>query len=246
MRRTLFLATLAAIAVPGLAAAQHADGAGRVRVGLNGGIQASDSAVHQAFTVQKNLEGTPITADVVLKRARLVDAGVVVRLKGYLGVGVAVSYATHDVSTDVAAEIPHPFFFSQPRRVTGAASANRTETATHIDAVWMVPARAVDVLVSAGPSLFNVTQTLVADVLYSDKYPYDVASFVSASTTTVRQTAAGFHLGADVTLKIAAHVGVGALVRFSRASAVVVAGTGKTLTVDLGGVQAVGGLRIRF
>jgi hypothetical protein len=246
MRRTWFLAALAAIAVPGLAAAQHADGGGRVRVGINGGIQAGESAIHEAFTVQKNLEGTPITADVVLKRARLADAGVVVRVKGHLGVGVAVSYATVDADADVAAEIPHPFFFSQSRRVTGAASANRTETTTHIDAVWMVPSRTVDVLVSAGPSLFNVTQTLVTDVLYSDTYPYDVASFGSASTTRVSETATGFHVGADVTLNVSAHLGVGALVRFSRASAIFVAGTGNSVTVDLGGVQAAGGLRLRF
>lgn len=240
------LATLAALALPSLAAAQDAGWDGRVRIGINGGTQTSDNTIHQAFTLQKNLEGTPITADMAVKREQLFDAGVVVRVKGQFGVGVAVSYAMRDINADVTAQIPHPFFFSQTRAVAGTASASRTETTTHIDAVWMVPSRKVDVLLSAGPSLFNVTQTLITDVLYSDAYPYDTATFGSASTTTARKTAAGFHAGADVTVKLSAHVGLGGLLRFSRASATFTAGTDTSVTTDLGGLQAGGGVRIGF
>jgi len=246
MRRALFLATLASLAVPALAAGQDSGWDGRVRIGINGGIQTSDNAIHQAFTLQKNLEGTPITADIAVQREPLFDAGLVVRIRGRFGVGVAVSYAMRDINADVTAQIPHPFFFSQPRAVTGTAAAGRTETTTHIDAVWMVPSRKVDVLLSVGPSLFNVTQTLITDVLYADAYPYDAATFGSAPTATARRTATGFHVGADVTVKLSAHVGVGGLLRFSRASATFTAGTDNSVTTDLGGLQAGGGVRIGF
>lgn len=240
------LATLAALALPTLAAAQDSGWDGRVRIGINGGSQTSDITIHQAFTLQKNVESTPITAAMTVKREQLFDAGLVVRVKGQFGVGLAVSYATRHVNADVTAQIPHPFFFSRPRTVAGTATGSRTETTAHVDAVWMVPSRKVDVILSAGPSLFNVTQTLVTDVLYVDAYPYDAATFGSAPTTNARKAAVGYHVGADVTLKLSAHVGLGGLLRFSRASATLTAGTDTAVTTDLGGLQAGGGVRIGF
>ena len=240
------LATVAAFALPSAAVGQDAGWDGRVRVGINGGIQTASNTIHQAFTLQKNLEGASMTADIALKREPLFDAGLVVRVTGQFGVGVAVSYAMRDVNADVGARIPHPFFFDQPRAVTGTATVSRAETTTPVDAVWMMPSRKVDVLLSAGPSLFYVIQTLVTDVLYMDAYPYDKATFTAAPTTNARKTVAGFNVGADVTVKLSAHVGVGGLLRFSRSSATFTAGTDNAVTSDVGGLQAGGGVRVGF
>ena len=246
MRWAWVLATLAALALPGAAAAQGAGWNGRVRIGINGGTQTSGGTLHQAFTLQKNLESTPVTADTAATGAPWFDAGIVVRLRRRVGIGVAVSHARRDGTASVTARVPHPFFFDQPRTVAGTVPASRDDTTMHVGAVWMVPFRKVDLMLSVGPSLFHASRTLVTDVLYSDAYPYDTATFGSAPTTRVKRSAAGFHLGADLTVKLSAHVGVGGLLRFSRASTAFAVGADNASTTDLGGLQAGGGLRVGF
>ena len=48
-------------------------------------------------------------------------------------------------------------------------------------------------------------------------YPYDTATFSSAPTVLRSVTAVGFHTGVDLATYLTPTVGVGALVRFSRA-----------------------------
>ena len=79
---------------------------------------------------------------------------------------------------------------------------------------------------------------------YSESYPYDTATFTTASFTSVTRRAFGFNVGADLGVRLITHVGVGALLRFSRAS-MVFAVPGSTATV-VGGLQALGGIRIFF
>jgi hypothetical protein len=124
---------------------------------------------------------------------------------------------TNDVS--IAATIPHPFFSNTPRSIEGAATGlKRNELAAHLLAVYRISDGRVDVALSSGPSFFSVKQGLVTDVSYSESYPYDTAAFTTASFTTVSRSAVGFNVGADVGVRLIRHVGVGALVRFSRAS----------------------------
>ncbi|MBI3491611.1 MAG: hypothetical protein HY047_07525 [Acidobacteria bacterium] len=231
---------------PSLAAAQSAGSNGRFRISLNGGEQISGDVITQSFTVQKNLEAAPITVDVDNKRGQWFDGGIVAGVKGRLGVGVAVSYAWHDTNAGVAASIAHPFFFNQPRPIAGTAGTTRTETAVHVDAVYFLRRGTLDVSVSGGPSFFSARQTLVTDVTYTDAYPFDTATFASASTTRSSTTAAGFNVGAEATWMRWRRVGVGGLVRFARASTTFSVASNNTATGDLGGLQVGGGLRFAF
>jgi hypothetical protein len=237
---------LAAVALPDRAGAQGAGWNGRVRIGINGGAQTGGGTLQQAFTLRKNLESTPVTADTAAAGDSWFDAGIVVRLKRRFGVGVAVSHARREGTADVSAQVPHPFFFDQSRTVAGTVPAIRNETTMYVGAVWMLPFRKVDLMLSAGPSLFHASRTLITDVLYSDAYPYDTATFGSAPATRVERNAAGFHLGADLTVKLSAQVGIGGLLRFSRASAAFTAAADNASTARLGGLQAGGGLRVGF
>ena len=148
-----------ALAAPALASAQTAT-APRVYVSVNGGIQRSGNTVTQSFSVQKNFEDMPIAADIDEKRGVLVDGGVVFRLADWFGIGFAASVVTHDTDADVTASVPHPLFFRQPRSVAGTTPATRREVAGHIEAVYLMPTRRVDVMIFGGPSLFSVRQTL--------------------------------------------------------------------------------------
>jgi hypothetical protein len=240
---TVLVLTLAL--TPALASAQTV--APRVFVSVNGGVQTSDNTLAQSFPVQKNLEDAPITANADENGGTLFDAGAVVRLIGYFGMGFALSVVTHDADATVTASIPHPFFFNRLRSIEGTANMSRRETAAHIQAVFLVPGPHLDVMVYGGPSLFTLRQTLVTDVTYSETFPFDTATFTSASTAeATSKTETGFHIGGDVAWKFTRNIGVGGMIRYAHAQATLNATNNPPITVDVGGLQFGGGIRLAF
>src|SRR6185295_12014494 len=104
-----------------------------------------------------------------------------------------------------------------------------------------------DVMLYGGPSLFTVRQTLVTDVTYSESFPFDTATFTGAQTTeSTSKTEVGFHIGGDVAWKFTRNVGIGGMVRFARAEATLNATNNSLVTVDIGGLQFGGGIRLAF
>ena len=146
------------------------------------------------------------------------------------------------------ARIPHPFFYDRPRSIAGSATGlTRRETALHLQLRWFVPMPGqVGLSVFGGPTFFNVTQDLVTAVDFSHSYPFDEASFTGASTEEQSASAVGYHVGADVGFFFTSTVGIGALVRFSRASVDLMSEGDRTVSIETGGFQAGGGLRLRF
>jgi hypothetical protein len=170
------------------------------------------------------------------------DGGV--RIWRNLAVGAGVSRFSKETTAAVSAQIPHPFFFNKPRAVSGdAASLTRDETAVHLQALWMVAiSRRWQLALSGGPSWFSVGQDLVGDVTVTQTYPFDAATFASATSVHRSQSKIGFNAGADVSYLLGSHVGVGFGVMFSHAAIPL----DDTLTVDAGGAHVGGGLRFRF
>ena len=84
------------------------------------------------------------------------------------------------------------------------------------------------------------------EVLFAQTYPYDTATFTSATNTEQSESKVGFHAGADVAVYFSDTIGVGWLARFSRATVDFTSPDGGTVSVDAGGFQTGGGLRIRF
>jgi len=245
MRGPAALVLLTALWAP--AAAFGQSDTGRFRVSINGGGQVSSNTVSQSFSVQKNLEAAPITVDMSAKRAPIFDAGIVVRIAGPLAVGFAVSYLTHDSTASITADIPHPFFFNRPRSISGSTPVSRTEGAGHIEAVYELSGGGrLDVLLSGGPSIFNVRQTLVTDVTYSDAFPFDTATFRAGVTADATKTVAGFNVGGDVTWRFSRTIGIGGLIRYAQAHATVSGANNSAVKIDVGGLQVGGGLRLLF
>lgn len=97
-----------------------------------------------------------------------------------------------------------------------------------------------------GPSFFQVTQGVATDFTYLDSYPYDSASFDAAVTTTAKQSKVGFNAGGDVAFFFSRQVGVGFTAQFAGATVNLPSVSGGTTNVKAGGLQAGGGLRLRF
>jgi hypothetical protein len=172
------------------------------------------------------------------------EAGGGVRVWRHLAVGLDVSRFSKGTGGAVSGQVPHPFFFGKPRSVTGDASGlSRDETGVHLHALWMIPMRQRwQLVVAGGPSWFSVDQDLVTDVTVTQTYPYDTATFASATSVHRSRSKLGFNAGADVTYFLRRHVGLGFGVAFSHASIPL----DDTLTVDAGGPHVAGGVRFRF
>ena len=177
-----------------------------------------------------------------------VDGGVLIRLRGVFGVGAAVSSFTTSQTAAVTGTIPHPFFFNTLRPISGTTSpVERSETAIHIQAGYVISSKRVDVAITGGPTFFNVSQDLVADAMYTETYPYDTATFSAATISKASETTLGFNAGIDVGVKLSKNVGVGGLIRFSRASVnFPLPRTTSGVATDIGGVQFGGGVRFFF
>jgi len=230
------------------AAAAKARLATKLFVSGDGGYQTSSAG----FTSQVTY---PLYAENATSTVSAPDAGgpaVAVR-GGYrvwrnlcVGAGVTGFWSTR--SADVAASLPHPFFFNRARSVDGTSSGlKRDETMAAIEVSWLVPiSRRMDLQIFAGPAFFKVKADVPTSVQFTETYPYDTATLTSLETASVTDSATGFTVGADVAFMFNPSIGVGGHVRFSRASVTLSTSGGQPTTIDLGGPQVGGGLRFRF
>ena len=122
----------------------------------------------------------------------------------------------------------------------------RDETGIHIQAQYhLAPFSGVYVVLAGGPSVLDIRQSIVTDVNFTEEFPFDTATYVGVDSQRVTGTKTGFNVGADVRWMFARHVGVGGLVRYSHAT-VDLTSSGRTISVDAGGMQVGGGIRLAF
>lgn len=243
IRTLLVTALLSLAAAPALAQPRDP----RVTLGFNAGYQAATNTFSDRFTFEVYKEQGTTEAQYPVRGDVMFDGGGSVRLWKRLGAGVTVSRYTRNASAHTESRVPHPLYLEQPREVTGESGAKRTETAAHVQVLYLVAAPGrLRVTASAGPSYINVEQDLIAMVRYQDTYPFDVATFTGADTRTARRGAAGFNAGVEGVWMFNRRFGAGALVRFTRATVKLDAPGSRTIEVDAGGTQAGVGLRVRF
>ena len=108
-------------------------------------------------------------------------------------------------------------------------------------ASWFAP---VSDRVVGGPSFLRVKQSLVKEVPYRDLL--STISFQGAQTVTQELSTWGINVGADVSIYLTDHVGVGALFRYARANVSLTSADDDIVTVAAGGLNIGGGRRVRF
>jgi len=130
--------------------------------------------------------------------------------------------------------------------VTGEFDGDRSETAVHVQAKWLVPVNdKMLVTIFGGPSFFKIEQDIVNDFEYSESYPFDTATFTRAIAASQSESAVGVNVGGDVAYFFSSNVGVGGTVQYSGATVEMTVPSG-TADVKAGGLQVGGGLRLRF
>lgn len=243
------VAALAAAVMLGSAASAAAQG--HVRIMVNAGQQTSTTSVKQTLTFQQYVEQGSLTLERTIPKKTFYDGGIAVRLVKGLHAGVSFSVFDAKGSGQVTAQVPHPFFFNQPRRVTGTATGvNRTETAMHIQASWTAAAAGgIEITAFGGPTVFQIEQVLITRLnlaVTDEVFPYDSLTYTSAATETLKDSVKGYNAGIDMTWRFSRHLGVGALVRYSHGQKDFTPTGGQATRIEVGGLHAGGGLRLMF
>ena len=225
----------------------------RVFINLNGGYQATSTDFTDTVSFTLFAEEGDFTAGYGVETAPLFDVGGGVVLWRNLAVAVGASRFTQQGDVPVSARLPHPLFFNRDRETSGTASSlRREEIAVHLQAVWMSPISSrFEIAVSGGPTVFIVDQDLVTSVSHTETFPFDTVTFDAAIAKRQSESSVGFNVGADLTYFLfqgtgGTKFGVGTLVRFSRASIDFVSEDEGIVSVDAGGFQVAGGVRLRF
>jgi hypothetical protein len=215
---------------------------------VSGGHQPTANAFSKTYTWPMYAETASANVSYPVKGAFLFDVGGGVRVWHDLAVGAAFSYYTRSDAGGATVSVPSPFDFNAIRTTqASAAGLTRTEAVVHVQASWFVAlSPKVQLAVSGGPSLFRVTQPFVSVVNLHEVYPYDTLSVTGFTTTSQSASTTGFNAGADLTWMLTRQIGVGGLVRFSRASVSFDTPDKTSVAVRAGGLQVAAGLRARF
>jgi len=209
-------------------------------------VTASKLTTSGAF-ISNGGETATVAVDHGAKTPVAFSVGGAVRLVQQLWAGVQYAVADTKKSAAVTAVIPHPILFNAPRTVEGSVDSVAHKTRNvHVDLMYPLPVGGVDVKVMGGPTFFSLKQDFVSGVTVNETYPFDTATFGSATTKQLSKGAVGFNAGVDVSFPLSPQIAVGGLVRYSRADVKFDdADVGKH-TVKAGGAETVAGVRIRF
>ena len=219
----------------------------RVFVMISGGVQAKPQALSDSFTHDVNAETGEVIVEYPGRAATLADVTAGVRLWKSGGVAIAVSRASTDGTAQIEAAIPHPLFDDQDRQVSGEADGiERSENAVHVQLYMLKTRGRWKIRVLGGGTYFRIEQDIVTDVSVNETFPFDTATFRSATTARGDGSALGFNVGADLTWMAARSAGLGVLVRYARGSVELNAGGNRNVSTDVGGLQAAGGVRFVF
>jgi opacity protein-like surface antigen len=259
MKRGFIVSAALALAIAAPAAAQTRPAAQprplagpasepRVFADFNGGFQPAGSALNDRLEFEQYLETASADVRYATKSAPWFGGGIGVRAWKRLGVGIAFSTFSRDDSAGIDARIPHPFQFARLREISGeAASHDVKEAAIHGQLLFIVPARGrLRMILSGGPSRIEAERGIVTAVRFDEEFPFDTATFRTADTRVMTEAKIGFNVGADVAYMFSRTIGVGGIVRFSRATVDFARPDGGRVSVEAGGFQAGAGLRFAF
>jgi hypothetical protein len=223
-------------------------GADRIFVNLGGGFQLMSTTFGESHSEPLDGEQSTWNAEYTLDDHMAFLGGAAVRVHRNLLAGVTYSHQQQKRAASISGQVPHPFFFDQPRVLQGdSSSLSHQERAIHISAIWVAPVgRRFELSLAGGPSVFLVKRDFVDEITYAQEYPYDTVTFTNVVARDASERAFGGHAAAELTWLVMPHVGVSGLVRYSRGSVTLETPSGNSISLDTGGLQAGIALRLGF
>jgi hypothetical protein len=228
----------------------------RTWVDVNFGV-AGSAANEEEFAFGGRLFGEPAALAVAYptpSRGGSFDFGGGYMLTEVVGFGVSVSGAAHEDAAGLAVVIPHPFFFNASTTASAVTDGalSRAEGGAHLQVMFApLHTDTVRVRLFGGPTFFRYQADMVQDIEYlQTATAFSRANLVTVTgveTVETEGTGWGFNLGGDASYFFTRVFGVGGFARFSRGSVLVNEPmSGEDHDMKVGGLQAGGGLRLRF
>ena len=249
MTRTMWLAALGVFVIGGVsqAQAQAINWEDRGFANVNFGDQTQSHTFDSTKTFSLYDETATLKAGHKNGSGAIPDISGGVRVWRNVGLGIGYSRLQTTDDVTISASLPHPIFFDQPRSVSADAKGlKHTESAVHLFGLWMLPlSDKMDLALFGGPSFYNVKQDLVTSVTIATETAPFTSPVVTPKNETVKDTAVGVNVGVDWSYMVTRNVGGGIFIRYTGASAKLPVGA-STVSVDVGGFQIGGGLRVRF
>lgn len=217
-------------------------------VAINGGYQVTTHSFGHADSFEANAEQGRYDSEYSVEAGPSFDVAAGAIGWRHLGFGIGISRFSRTTPLHLSGDVPHPFFFDRGRAVSGdVGGLKREELAVHTQLRAMAPVGdRLQLMAFGGYSYFQLTQDVISDVTYTDAYPYDSATLTGAKTTAKAGSKIGVNAGADVAFFFTPRLGVGFGAQYAGATIALPMASGSASRVKVGGVQAGGGLRLRF
>lgn len=214
----------------------------RAFVNFSVGQQWMDQSLTSSGSLVVYEETATWSAPLAIDDSFLFDVGGGVKVWRNLGLGVSYSATNDTHASTLTARIPDVLrfdsFHTSSREI---ADLKREEQAFHISALWMIPVTdRIDVAILGGPSFFTVKQPYVNNMTVTA----GASTINTVATAEIDESATGYHIGVDGTVRILRNLGVGFLARY--ASAKIDTPQVDPASLDVGGFQGLIGIRARF
>ena len=234
--------------IPDAAQAQMIQWQDRGYISVNFGIQPQSRDFTEVSAPEIIGDPATITVPHTIGSGAFPDFAVGYRLWENLGVHLGYSYFSKSETPTLVAQIPHPAFGGANRTATASAGdLSHSESAWHTHVVWMIPlAEKYEAAILIGPSIYTIKQDFVETVSVVETDPFTSVTISDVQQIQQSKTKVTFTAGVDGTYRITPRYGLGAFFRYSGASADMPLSGGNSATVEAGGIQIGGGLRVRF
>lgn len=257
MKRLEVLAFAFVFVVPlGVPVPAFAQGAGAEvgRTVLGGTVfrQSAAAEMIDRFTFPSAGQTASVQASFTPSDSAGLEASMALRVWRRLGASASASFYAPSANLarggQVVSRIPHPFVADAHREVAFPADLKRTETAVHANLLYFIDASPrLRIALGGGPSFFFANQAFVTGIEHQEDTPVAPTTVTVTGVGRVSDSASGVGLNgsADVLWALHDHLGIGALLRYSRAT-VTFEPTGRAVEARVGGFQAGAGLHFMF
>jgi hypothetical protein len=246
--RTALICIVAMLSAPASALSGQRPGSPKAVIEVDGVYHATSQTIVDTISPRINVETGSMTSTSDVDAGPAFRGAVGVRLWRQLGAGVSVAMYSSPIANAVTASIPHPFVFGSARQIQGAADGmQRDERSVALELRAFLPLSSRLLLSFAGgPAWTSVEHDTVTDIRYAESYPYDAATFTSATVSRESQSKVGIAASAGFAYFFSRQFGVGASARFSGGKVALSSLGNGTIESKIGGFDIGGGLRVRF
>jgi len=221
-----------------------AQGDSRIEVGLSFAQTLGSTTFGSTQTIKDYSEDGTLKSSYDVGGAPGAAFDLQYNLSGKFGVRAGFQTFSRKSEGTFEAQVPHPFFFSRLRSVSGTETdMGFSESAISLTAVYRAGSGKWKVNVEGGPAFFSVDATIADRIQLGETYPYDTVQFGGVTSSKKKVSPIGFAVGLEVGRDLSNSVAAVIQGRYSQATGDLDV-NGQKMSVKAGGGSVRLGLRV--